>query len=50
MKVKIFYLENMGAERFEKVLWLVLYKGGGTHRVYIKYDTRGVIRYLLGYM
>ena len=50
MKIKIFYLENMGAERFKR---LVLCKGVNTHRVYMKYDTkvfsRGVIRYLLGY-
>ena len=54
MKIKIFYLENIGAERFIKGLGLVLCKGVNTHWVYMKYDSkvfsRGVIRYLLGYM
>ena len=53
MKIKIFYLEKMGAE-IRKGLGLVLCKGVNTHWVYMKYDckvfSRGVIRYLLGYM
>ena len=54
IKLKIFYLENIGAERFKKGLGLVLCKGVNTHWVYMKYAykvfSRGVIRYLLGYM
>ena len=50
MKIKIFYLEKKGAERFK----MDLCKGVNTHWVYMKYDykvfSRGVIRYLLGYM
>ena len=52
MKIKIFYLENMGAERFERD-WCIC-KGVNTHWVYMIYDckvfSRGVIRYLLEYM
>ena len=54
MKINIFYLENMGAERFKRDWGFVLCKGVNTHWVYMKYDckvfSRGVIRYLLGYM
>ena len=53
MKVKIFYLVNMDVE-IRKGLGLVLCKGVNTHWVDMKYDckvfSRGVIRYLLGYM
>ena len=51
IKLKIFYLENIGAERDSKGLGLVLCKGVNTHWVYMKYDckafSKGVIRYLL---
>ena len=54
MKIKIFYLEKKGAGEIQNGLGLVLYKGVNTHWVYMKYDykvfSRGVIRYLLGYM
>ena len=55
MKMKIFYLEKKGEERFKNGLGLVLCKGvNNTHWVDMKYDykvfSRGVIRYLLGYM
>ena len=54
MKIKIFYLEKKGAGEIQNGLGLVLCKGVNTHLVYMKYDykvfSRGVIRYLLGYM
>ena len=54
MKIKIFYLEKKGAGEIQNGLGLVLCKGVNTHWVYMKYDykvfSRGVIRYLLGYM
>ena len=53
MKIKIFHLENK-EEKVQKGLGLVLCKGVNTHWVYMKYGckvfSRGVIRYLLGYM
>ena len=53
MKIIIFHLENK-EEKIQKWLGLVLRKGVNTHWVYMKYDckffSRGVIRYLLGYM
>ena len=52
MKIKIFYLK--GCREIQNGLGLVLCKGVNTHWVYMKYDykvfSRGVIRYLLGYM
>ena len=54
MKIKIFYLENMDAERFERDWDWCYARGVNTHWVYMKYDckvfSRGVIRYPLGYM
>ena len=55
MKIKIFYLKYLKRVReIQNGLGLVLYKGVNTHWVYMKYDykvfSRGVIRYLLGYM
>ena len=53
LKIKIFYLEHWCRE-IQNGVGLVLCKGVNTHRVYTKYDckvfSRGVIRYLLGYM
>ena len=54
MKIKIFYLEKKGCREIQNGLGLVLCKGVNTYWIYMKYDykvfSRGVIRYLLGYM
>ena len=53
MKIKIL-IRKHGCREIQKGLGLVLCKGVNTHWVYMKYDckvfSRGVIRYLLGYM
>ena len=54
VKIKIIYLEKKGCREILNGLGLVLCKGVNTHWVYMKYDckvfSRGMIRYLLGYM
>ena len=53
MKMKVFYLENMGAERFKRDWDWCYAKGLGLGLGKYMYDckvfSRGVIQYLLGY-